>query len=56
MATLPRGPDRLYPETKNRVLEVERNDRIILDNQHVIRQGRRVVWKSGFHDLADKKS
>ena len=31
-----RAPHRVHPETKNRVLEVERDDRVILNDQHVI--------------------
>jgi hypothetical protein len=39
-----RGPDHFHPEAENRVLEVERDDRIILDDQDIIRHaiGRRV--------------
>ena len=48
-----RGAHRLHPETKNRVLEVERDDRIILDNQHVV--GQASVGRGGFHDLAGQE-
>jgi hypothetical protein len=35
-ADVSRGSDRLHPETKNCFLEVERDDQVILDNQHIV--------------------
>ena len=50
------GADGLDAEPANRVLKVERDDRIVLDNQHMSGQilhgeGRRAVERCGFHDL-----
>lgn len=46
------GPHRLHAETQDGVLEIERDDRIILDDQHVAGHG---VGRCGFHGLTDKR-
>jgi len=38
-------------EAENRVLTIERNDRIVLDDQHVIRQRGEAVGSGGFHEF-----
>src|SRR6202035_3295628 len=50
-----RGPYPLHPKTRNRVLEIERDNRIILDNQHVVGQRRQRSGGGGVHRLTDKR-
>ena len=48
-----RGPHRLHAKSQERVFEVERDDRIILDDQHVVGHA---VARGGFHVLASSGS
>ena len=48
-----RGPHRLHTKSQERVFEVERDDRIILDDQHVVGHA---VARGGFHVLASSRS
>src|ERR1700738_2833674 len=46
-----RGPHRLHPEIQDRLLEIERDDQIILDDQDVLGEGGDSVGGRVFHDL-----
>jgi hypothetical protein len=49
-----RGPHALHAETENRFLEVERDDRVILDNQDIVGQDGHAVERDRFHDLVSQ--